>query len=52
MEIDLTEMRRASDLFDEQVSQLVEQDPKLHEVVKKLEELYPPTQKTTGSARG
>jgi proteasome assembly chaperone (PAC2) family protein len=52
MEIDLTELRRASDFFDQEVSQLVEQDPKLHEVVKKLEELYPPTQKTTGSARG
>ena len=52
MEIDLTELRRASDFFDQQVSQLVEQDPKLQEVVKKLEELYPPTQKTTGSARG
>jgi len=40
MEIDLTELQRASDFFDQQVSQLVEQDPKLHEVVKKLEELY------------
>jgi proteasome assembly chaperone (PAC2) family protein len=40
MAIDLTELQRASDFFDQQVSQLVEQDPKLHEVVKKLEELY------------
>jgi len=45
MEIDLTEMRRASDFFDQQVSQLVEQDPKLHEVVKKLEELYQQAEK-------
>ena len=52
MEIDLTELRRASDFFDQQVSQWVEQDSKLQEVIKKLEELYPPTQKTMGSARG
>jgi proteasome assembly chaperone (PAC2) family protein len=45
MEIDLTELRRASDFFDQQVSQLVEQDPKLHEVVKKLEELYQQAEK-------
>src|SRR4030043_1819304 len=45
IEIDLTELQRASDFFDQQVSQLVEQDPKLHEVVKKLEELYQEAEK-------
>jgi proteasome assembly chaperone (PAC2) family protein len=40
IEIDLSELQRAGDYFDEQVNHLVEQDPKLQEVVKKLEELY------------
>ncbi|MGD0919839.1 MAG: PAC2 family protein [Thermodesulfobacteriota bacterium] len=40
IEIDLSELQRASDYFDEQVNHLVEQDPKLQEVIKKLEELY------------
>ena len=45
IQIDLTELRRASDFFDQQVSQWVEQDPKLQEVVKKLEELYQQAEK-------
>ena len=40
IEIDLSELQRASDYFYEQVNHLVEQDPKLQEVIKKLEELY------------
>jgi proteasome assembly chaperone (PAC2) family protein len=40
IEIDLSELQRASDYFNEQVNHLVEQDPKLQEVIKKLEELY------------
>jgi proteasome assembly chaperone (PAC2) family protein len=40
IEIDLSELRRASDYFNEQVNLLMEQDPKLQEVIKKLEELY------------
>ena len=51
MEIDLSELQRASDFFDQQVSQWVEQDSKLQEVIKKLEELYPPTQKTMPACR-
>jgi len=38
--IDLSELQRASDYFNEQVNHLVEEDPKLQEVIKKLEELY------------
>jgi len=40
IEIDLSELQKASDYFDEQVNHLVEQDPKLQEVIKRLEELY------------
>jgi proteasome assembly chaperone (PAC2) family protein len=39
-EIDLSELERASEYFDQQVNHLVEQDPKLQEIVKKLEEIY------------
>src|SRR4030043_1590306 len=45
IEIDLTELQRASDFFDQQVSQWVEQDSKLQEVNKKLEELYQQAEK-------
>jgi len=40
IEIDLSELEKASEYFDEQVNQLVEQDPKLQEVISKLEEAY------------
>ncbi len=40
MEIDLSELERTSDYFDQQVNHLVEQDPKLQEVISKLEEAY------------
>jgi proteasome assembly chaperone (PAC2) family protein len=40
IELDLTELERASDYFNQQVNQLVEQGPKLQEVIKKLEEVY------------
>ncbi len=40
LEMDLSELQRAGDYFNEQVNQLVEEDPKLQEVIKKLEELY------------
>jgi proteasome assembly chaperone (PAC2) family protein len=38
--LDLSEMERASEYFDRQVNHLVEQDPKLKEVITKLEEVY------------
>ncbi len=40
IEVDLTELEKAGDYFDQQVSHLVEEDPKLREVISKLEEVY------------
>jgi proteasome assembly chaperone (PAC2) family protein len=40
VEIDLSEAENASHYFDEQVNQLVKEDPKLQEVISKLEEVY------------
>ncbi|MGB9627231.1 MAG: PAC2 family protein [Thermodesulfobacteriota bacterium] len=40
IEMDFTEIEKASDYFDQQVNDLVRQDPKLQEVIDKLEEAY------------
>jgi len=40
VEIDLSELERAGDYFDQQVNHLVEEDPKLQEIISKLEEAY------------
>jgi hypothetical protein len=40
MKIDLSGLEGASHYFDQQVNHLVEQDPKLQEVISKLEEVY------------
>jgi len=40
IEMDLTEIEKASDYFDQQVNHLVRQDPKLKEIIDKLEEAY------------
>lgn len=40
IEIDFTPLERASDYFDQQVNELVKEDPKLQEVISKLEEAY------------
>jgi len=40
IEIDLSELENASHYFEEQVNHLVEQDPKLQEIISKLEEVY------------
>jgi len=40
MKIDLSDLERAGDYFDQQVNHLVEDDPKLQEVISKLEEAY------------
>ena len=45
IKIDLSELERASDYFDQQVNHLVEQDPKLQEVISKLEEVYKRSEK-------
>jgi proteasome assembly chaperone (PAC2) family protein len=45
IEVDLSELENASDYFDQQVNHLVEQDPKLQEVIGKLEEVYKRSEK-------
>lgn len=40
IEVDLSELENAGDYFDQQVNHLVEEDPKLQEVISKLEEVY------------
>jgi proteasome assembly chaperone (PAC2) family protein len=50
--VDLSELQRTSDYFDQQVNQLVEQDPKLQEVISKLEEVYKRSEKPSHLSRG
>jgi proteasome assembly chaperone (PAC2) family protein len=45
IEIDLSELENASHYFEEQVNHLVEQDPKLQEIISKLEEVYKRSEK-------
>ncbi len=40
LDLDFSELEQASDYFGQQVNQLVAQDPKLQEVISKLEEVY------------
>jgi proteasome assembly chaperone (PAC2) family protein len=40
MEMDLSRLEMASDYFDEQVNDVVNQDPKLREMINNLEEVY------------
>jgi proteasome assembly chaperone (PAC2) family protein len=40
IEMDLSELDKAGEYFDQQVNHLVEEDPKLQEVISKLEEVY------------
>jgi proteasome assembly chaperone (PAC2) family protein len=47
IEIDLSEIENASDYFEEQVNQLVKEDPKLQEVISKLEEVYKRSEKNS-----
>lgn len=50
IDIDLSQLERASDYFDQQVNHLVEQDPKLQEVISKLEEIYKRSEKPSQSS--
>jgi proteasome assembly chaperone (PAC2) family protein len=45
IEVDLSELENAGEYFDQQVNHLVEQDPKLQEVISKLEEVYKQSEK-------
>ena len=38
--MDLSELEKASDIFNQQVNHLVEKDPNLREIINKLEEVY------------
>ncbi|HUL29466.1 MAG TPA: PAC2 family protein [Thermodesulfobacteriota bacterium] len=55
--VDLSELEKASDYFEQQVDHLVEEDPKLREVIQKLEEAYersdriPPSLKKESDAK-
>ncbi|HVP80658.1 MAG TPA: PAC2 family protein [Thermodesulfobacteriota bacterium] len=40
MELDLSDLEKAGEYFDQQVNHLVEEDPKLQEVIRQLEEVY------------
>jgi proteasome assembly chaperone (PAC2) family protein len=45
MDIDLSDLRQAGEYFDQQINQLMEQDPKLQEVIGKLEDVYKESEK-------
>jgi len=49
VEIDFSHLERASDYFDQQVHELVKEDPKLQEVISKLEEAYRRSEQETSS---
>ncbi len=52
IEVDLSELEKAGDYFDQQVNHLIEEDPKLREVINKLEEAYKRAGKAPGPSRG
>lgn len=45
IEVDLSELENASEYFEQQVNHLVEHDPKLQEIIGKLEEVYKGSEK-------
>jgi len=45
IEVDLSELENAGEYFDQQVNHLVEQDPKLQQIICKLEEVYKQSEK-------
>jgi proteasome assembly chaperone (PAC2) family protein len=52
MEVDLSELEKAGEYFDEQVNHLVEEDPKLQEVIRQLEEVYKRSGNSPESSKG
>ncbi len=52
IEMDLSELEKAGDYFDQQVNHLVAEDPKLQEVISKLEEVYKRSGKVPEPSRG
>jgi len=51
MNVDLSELARAGDYFDQQVNHLVEDDPKLQEIISKLEEAYKRSERVSQFSR-
>jgi proteasome assembly chaperone (PAC2) family protein len=51
VEVDLSELERSSEYFNHQVTQLVEQDPKLQEIIGKLEEAYRKSEESSQSSK-
>jgi proteasome assembly chaperone (PAC2) family protein len=51
IEVDLSELENAGDYFDQQVNQLVKEDPKLQEVISKLEEVYKRSEKLSAESK-
>jgi proteasome assembly chaperone (PAC2) family protein len=52
MELDLSELEKAGEYFDQQVNHLVEEDPKLQEVIRQLEEVYKRSGNTPDPSKG
>jgi len=52
IELDLSELEKAGEYFDQQVNHLVEEDPKLREVISKLEEVYKRSGKNPELSKG
>jgi len=52
VEMDLSELERASQYFDQQINHLVEEDPKLQEIIKKLEDIYRQSSSPLQTGRG
>lgn len=51
IEVDLSGLENAGDYFDQQVNQLVKEDPKLQEVISKLEEVYKRSEKLSAESK-
>ena len=50
IEFDLSALQGASDLFEQQVNRLVEQDPKIQEIIRNVEEIYKESLKSSSSS--
>jgi hypothetical protein len=44
-------LKKAAEYFDQQVNHLVEEDPKLQEVISKLEEVYKRSEKISAESK-
>ena len=51
IDVDLSELEKATDFFDKQVNHLVEGDPNLQEAISKMEQVYKQSERSS-SARG